>query len=75
MQRTEPAAPVALRGDRRRRLPPLQRAIITLVHLREHTTYAKLAAGSRIGEGTVSGFRRHCRPHGQYHRRPRLRRL
>ncbi|MYT36633.1 hypothetical protein GTY66_11310 [Streptomyces sp. SID8356] len=33
----------------------MQRAIITLVHLREHTTYAKLAAGSRIGEGTVSG--------------------
>ncbi|MFZ4279103.1 transposase family protein [Streptomyces rhizosphaericola] len=56
-------------------MPPLQRAIITLVHLREHTTYAKLAAGSRIGEGTVSEFRRHCRPHGQYHRRPRLRRL
>ncbi|MFE3475870.1 transposase family protein [Streptomyces bacillaris] len=54
MQRTELATLVALRGDRRCKLPPLQRAIITLVHLREHTTYAKFAAGSRIGEGTVS---------------------
>ncbi len=34
----------------------LQRAILALVHLREDTTYAKLAAGFRISEGTAYAY-------------------
>ncbi|MGW9452948.1 transposase family protein [Streptomyces sp. NPDC055632] len=47
---------VTCEGDRRCKLRPSQRAIITLVYLREHTTHAKLAAGFRISEGTVHAY-------------------
>ncbi|MFF0478882.1 transposase family protein [Streptomyces sp. NPDC004284] len=44
---------VTREGDRRCKPRPSQRAVVVLVYLREHTTYAKLAAGSRISEGTA----------------------
>lgn len=47
---------VTCEGDRRCKLPASQRALITLVHLREHTTYAKLAAGFRISESTTYAY-------------------
>lgn len=47
---------VTREGDRRCKLRPSQRAVIALVYLREHTTYAKLAAGFRISEGTTHAY-------------------
>ncbi|MFE5797498.1 transposase family protein [Streptomyces sp. NPDC056503] len=47
---------VTREGGRRCKLRPSQRAIITLVYLREHTTCAKLAAGFRISEGTAHAY-------------------
>ncbi|MEV8588850.1 transposase family protein [Streptomyces sp. NPDC051180] len=47
---------VTREGDRRCKLRPSQRAVITLVSLREHTTCAKRAAGFRISESTAHAY-------------------
>ncbi|MEV7676883.1 transposase family protein [Streptomyces sp. NPDC088752] len=47
---------VTREGDRRCKLPPSQRAITTLIHPREHTTYAKPTAGFRISEDTAHTY-------------------
>ncbi|MFI9825879.1 transposase family protein [Streptomyces sp. NPDC052013] len=47
---------VTREGDRRCKLRPSQRAVITPVYLREHTTHAKLAAGFWISEGTAHAY-------------------
>ncbi|WP_435879812.1 transposase family protein [Streptomyces flaveolus] len=44
---------VTREGNRRCKLRPSQRAMVALVHLREHITLAKIAAGFRISESTA----------------------
>ncbi|MGW2232253.1 transposase family protein [Streptomyces formicae] len=44
---------VTREGDRKGKLRPSQCAVVALAYLREYTTYAQLAAGCRISEGTA----------------------
>ncbi|MFE5946905.1 transposase family protein [Streptomyces sp. NPDC056480] len=47
---------VTRESGRRRKLRPSQRAMAALVHLREHTTLAKTAAGLGISESTAHAY-------------------
>lgn len=44
---------VTREGNRRCTLRPSQRALVALVHLREHTTLAKITAGFGDSESTA----------------------
>ncbi|WSA63841.1 transposase family protein [Streptomyces microflavus] len=47
---------VTCEGDRRRELRPSRRAMVALVHLREHVTLTKVAAGFGIRESTALAY-------------------
>lgn len=47
---------VTREGDRRYKLRPSRRAMVALVHLREHVTSAKIAARFGIGESTALAY-------------------
>jgi hypothetical protein len=47
---------VTREGDRRCKLRLSRRAMVALVHLREHVTLAKVAAGFGIGKSTAHAY-------------------